>query len=300
MRIPASYLMKSASQSNFFSTNKTLNLRGRIMDLHTPRVMGILNITPDSFYDGGRYETKTSLLNRVEQMLREGASLIDLGGYSTRPGAKDISTDEELKRVVPAIKDVVKSFPEALISIDTFRSEVAQAAVHEGACMINDVTGGSADPKMYQTVANLSVPYIVMHMRGTPQTMTSLTEYENLLKELTDYFHERIARLESLGVKDILIDPGIGFAKTPSQNFQLLNQLHYFSITQRPILIGVSRKSTIWKTLSITPEEALNGTTALNTIALLKGASLLRVHDVKEAVEVVKLVSQLSMVTSSH
>ncbi|HEY3405816.1 MAG TPA: dihydropteroate synthase [Ohtaekwangia sp.] len=270
------------------------------MDLHTPRVMGILNITPDSFYDGGRYETKTSLLNRVEQMLREGASLIDLGGYSTRPGAKDISTDEELKRVVPAIKDVVKSFPEALISIDTFRSEVAQAAVHEGACMINDVTGGSADPKMYQTVANLSVPYIVMHMRGTPQTMTSLTEYENLLKELTDYFHERIARLESLGVKDILIDPGIGFAKTPSQNFQLLNQLHYFSITQRPILIGVSRKSTIWKTLSITPEEALNGTTALNTIALLKGASLLRVHDVKEAVEVVKLVSQLSMVTSSH
>lgn len=283
--------MKSASESNFFSTNKTLNLRGRFLNLATPAVMGIVNATPDSFYDGGRYPSETLLLNRVEQMLHEGATFIDVGGYSTRPGADEISAAEELKRIIPLIKNITRNFPEALISVDTFRSEVAKAAVQEGACMINDVSGGAADTSMYQTVANLQVPYVLMHMRGTPKTMSTKTDYENLLKDITDYFHERINQLEALHVKDIIIDPGFGFAKTPEQNFQLLNDLGYFKILQRPVLIGVSRKSTIWKTLSITPEEALNGTTCLHTLALLQGAAILRVHDVKEAMEAIQLLS---------
>lgn len=290
--------MKSASESNFFSTNKTLNLRGRLLNLATPAVMGIVNATPDSFYDGGRYPCETLLLNRVEQMLHEGATFIDVGGYSTRPGADEISAAEELKRIIPLIKNITRNFPEALISVDTFRSEVAKAAVQEGACMINDVSGGAADTSMYQTVANLQVPYVLMHMRGTPKTMSTKTDYENLLKDITDYFHERINQLEALHVKDIIIDPGFGFAKTPEQNFQLLNDLEYFKILQRPVLIGVSRKSTIWKTLSITPEEALNGTTCLHTLALLQGASILRVHDVKEASEAIKLLSHTRLVSN--
>lgn len=289
--------MKSASESNFFSTNKTLNLHGRLVNLRTPAVMGIVNATPDSFYDGGRYPSEKLLLKRVEQMIKEGVTFIDIGGYSTRPGANDVSVEEELKRIVPNIKHIVQNFPEALISVDTFRSEVASAAVQEGACMINDISGGAADASMYQTVANLGVPYILMHMRGTPKTMSNQTVYGNLLKDITNYFHERINQLEALHVKDIIIDPGFGFAKTPDQNFQLLNDLAYFNILQRPILIGVSRKSTIWKTLSVTPEEALNGTTCLHTLALLQGASILRVHDVKEASEAIKLLSHTRLVS---
>jgi len=252
--------------------------------------MGILNVTPDSFYDGGRLADSDSVLKQAEKMLTDGATFIDVGGYSTRPGASDVSVEEELRRVLPAIQSIVKHFPEVIISIDTFRSEVAKQAVNEGACMINDISGGQLDPIMFETVASLNVPYILMHSRGTPQTMIKLNEYENLIKDIVGYFHQKIFQLQHLGVKDIIIDPGFGFAKNIEQNFQLLKDLDHFQILGKPILAGLSRKSMIWKTLKTNPEDALNGTTSLNTVALLKGASILRVHDVKEAVEVAKLM----------
>jgi dihydropteroate synthase len=211
--------MKSVAESKLFSTNKTLNLRGRLIDLGVPRIMGILNITPDSFYEGSRFTSETAILKNTEKMLLEGATFIDVGGYSTRPGAEDISVAEESSRVVRAIRTILSNFPEALISIDTFRSDVASAAVQEGAALINDVSGGSLDPAMFETVARLNVPYILMHMRGTPQTMTQHTQYENLVKEIADYFHQKIFQLHQQGVRDIIIDPGFGFAKTPAQNF---------------------------------------------------------------------------------
>jgi dihydropteroate synthase len=285
--------MKSAAESKLFSTNKTLNLRGRLIDLGIPRIMGILNITPDSFYEGSRFTTETAILKNTEKMLLDGATFIDVGGYSTRPGAEDISVEEESSRVVRAIRIILNNFPEALVSIDTFRSDVASAAVQEGAALINDVSGGSLDPAMFETVARLNVPYILMHMRGTPQTMTQHTQYENLVKEITDYFHQKIFQLHQLGVRDIIVDPGFGFAKTPTQNFELLHHLDHFRILGKPMLAGLSRKSMIWRTLSLNPEEALNGTTALNTIALLKGAGILRVHDVREAQQVVQLLQNL-------
>lgn len=286
--------MKSTGQNTAFSTNKTLNIRGRLLDLHTPRVMGILNVTPDSFYDGDRFITEVSILNQVEKMLAEGATFIDIGGYSSRPGAENISEKEELNRSVSALKHIVKKFPTAALCIDTFRSEVVRQAVLEGAVMVNDISAGEQDAKMFSTVAALKVPYVVMHMRGTPQTMKTLTAYDNLIKEITDYFHQKISTLQSLGIHDILIDPGFGFAKTADQNFQILSHLEYYKILNKPILAGLSRKSMIWKTLDTSPADALNGTTALNMTALMKGASILRVHDVKEAVEVVKLFTNLS------
>jgi dihydropteroate synthase len=279
-------------QSNVFSTNKTLNLRGRIMDLSIPKVMGILNITPDSFYDGGRFLSVDQAVTKCGEMLEEGAEMIDVGGYSTRPGAIDVSEQEELDRVIPVIEKIVQHFPETSISIDTFRSSVASQAVKAGASIINDVSGGNLDGNMFPTVASLGVPYILMHSRGTPQTMTSLTQYDNLLTDIAFDLSKKINQLQSLGVKDIIIDPGFGFAKTIDQNFELLGNLGYFRILEKPLLIGLSRKSMIWKTLAINSKEALNGTTTLNTIALIKGASILRVHDVKEAVECVKLVSR--------
>jgi dihydropteroate synthase len=285
--------MKSIPQSKLFSRNKTVNLRGRLLDLSTPRIMGVLNVTPDSFYDGGRYEQDGELLQQVEKMLTAGAALIDVGAYSSRPGAREISTEEELKRALRAITLIRKAFPDALISIDTFRSTVASAAVQEGASLINDISAGNLDPAMFETVARLSVPYIAMHMRGNPATMRNLTDYHNLLREITDYFHPKIHRLHQLGVKDVIVDPGFGFAKTVAQNFELLNNLDDLRVLDKPLLVGLSRKSMIWKTLSIAPEGALNGTTALHTIALLKGASILRVHDVQEAAEVVQLVQAL-------
>lgn len=288
--------MKSAAESKLFSTNKTLNLGGRLVDLRVPKIMGILNITPDSFYDGSRFTTETQILDGAEKMLQEGATILDVGGYSSRPGAEDISADEERKRVTGAISAILRRFPEALLSIDTFRSDVAAAAVHEGAVMVNDISGGSLDDAMLKTVAALNVPYILMHLRGTPQTMTQHTQYENLIKDITDYFHQRTAQLQALGIRDIIIDPGFGFAKTPSQNFELLNHLDYFGILGKPVLAGLSRKSMIWRTLSLKPEEALNGTTALNTVALLKGASILRVHDVKEAQQVIQLLQEVTAV----
>ncbi|HMG88649.1 MAG TPA: dihydropteroate synthase [Chryseolinea sp.] len=253
--------------------------------------MAVLNVTPDSFYDGGRYQTESAILNQVEKLLGEGATFIDVGAYSSRPGARDISVEEEIRRALFAVRTIIRNFPDSLLSIDTFRSEVAHAAVNEGACLVNDISAGEQDPKMFETVGRLNVPYIAMHMRGNPSTMTRLTEYENLLKEMVSYFQEKINHLQQLGIKDVIIDPGFGFAKTVEQNFYLLGHLDYFRLLGKPIAVGLSRKSMIWKTLSTSADNALNGTTSLNTIALIKGANILRVHDVKEAMEVIKLVS---------
>ncbi|MBL0742333.1 dihydropteroate synthase [Chryseolinea lacunae] len=283
--------MKSAPENNLFSPNKTLNLRGRLLDLSIPKVMGILNVTPDSFYDGGRFTTEASVLQQTEKMLNEGATFIDVGAASTRPGATEISPEEERSRAVQAIKAIHKNFPDAFISIDTYRADVADAAVQEGAALVNDVSGGSLDPAMFARVAALNVPYVLMHMRGNPQTMTQLATYENLRKDLLDYFHEKIYQLQLLGIKDVVVDPGFGFAKGPTQNFELLHHLEDFHILNKPLLVGLSRKSMIWKTLNIAPADALNGTTVLNTLALAKGAAILRVHDVKEAVQAVTLIS---------
>ena len=259
--------------------------------------MGILNVTPDSFYDGGKYDSEVSILSQAEKMFQQGATFIDVGGYSSRPGAEDISITEETRRISKAINLIVKKFPEAMVSIDTFRSQVAHAAVQEGAVMINDISGGELDAAMLETVAALQVPYVVMHMRGDPKTMNQLSDYENLVKDVIDYFHRKLRQLLDLGIKDVILDPGFGFAKTVEQNFTLLNSLDHFKVLNKPIMVGISRKSMIWKSLSTTAEHALNGTTCLNTIALLKGANILRVHDVQEAAEVCKLTSAM---TSAH
>lgn len=255
--------------------------------------MGILNVTPDSFFDGGRYTHGNTFLLQAEKMIREGADFIDVGGYSSRPGAVDIPEEEELNRVIPVIQAVKKEFPTVIVSIDTFRSRVAHTAVNEGAALVNDISGGQLDARMFETVGTLQVPYIAMHMRGTPQTMNQLTHYENLVKEVLDYFHQKIYNLIAAGVNDVIIDPGFGFAKTVDQNFQLLKDLNQFQVLEKPLLVGLSRKSMIWRTLEITPDDSLNGTSVLNTIALIKGASILRVHDVKEAREVISLVGRL-------
>ncbi|MEQ8425679.1 MAG: dihydropteroate synthase [Cyclobacteriaceae bacterium] len=278
-------------QNKVFSNNKTLNLGGRLLQLDKPKIMGILNVTPDSFYDGGRYPDEKSILLQVEKMLSEGADFIDVGGYSSRPGADDLSEREEIERIVPVIKSILKKFPGCVVSIDTFRTAVAKSALDEGALMINDISGGSLDPGMFNLVSEYRVPYILMHMKGTPQTMKSLASYDNLLKEITEYFQTRLSQLHQLGVADVILDPGFGFAKTVEQNFELLQQLEFLKILNKPVMVGVSRKSMIWKTLEIEPEKALNGTTVLNTVALLKGADILRIHDVKEAVEAVKLIN---------
>jgi dihydropteroate synthase len=283
-------------QSKIFSVNKTLNIRGKLIDLSEPKIMGILNVTPDSFYDGFKYTDESSILKQVEKMVSEGADFIDVGGSSTRPGAENISEEEELKRVLPAIKIISKNFPETAISVDTFRSVVGKRAVETGASIVNDISGGDLDPNMFETIASLQVPYVLMHMKGTPQIMMKEATYENLIKEILDYFHQKIFKLRSLGIKDIIIDPGFGFAKTVDQNFELLNKLDRFEIFEKPLLVGLSRKSMIWRTLKSNPEGALNGTTALNTIALIKGANILRVHDVREAKEVIQLVDQLRIV----
>ena len=254
-----------------------------------PRIMGILNVTPDSFFDGGRYTTAQSILHQAEKIISEGADFIDVGGASSRPGAAEISTEEERRRVVEAISLVAKEFPGTIISVDTYRGEVARAAVEAGASMINDISGGTLDEGMFSTAARLKVPYVLMHMRGDPATMTRQTEYRNLLREVINYFHEKIYALQSLEIADVVVDPGFGFAKTREQNFVLLQNLDKLCILGKPVLAGLSRKSMVWKTLGIRPDEALNGTTALHALALVKGANILRVHDVKEASEVVRL-----------
>ena len=274
--------------------NMTINCKGKLIDLSSPKVMGILNITPDSFYDGGKYSNDTAILKHVELMLNAGATFIDIGANSSRPGAAHVSEKEELNRVLPVLDLVLKSFPETLISIDTFRSNITKQTIEAGAALINDISAGKLDENMLPTVAELHVPYIMMHMKSTPQTMQQNTQYENLVKEVLFYFSERTALAKSLGIVDLIIDPGFGFAKTLEQNYELLNNLELFKMIETPVLVGVSRKSMIYKKLGTTANEALNGTTVLNTIALQKGASILRVHDVKEAMETIKLVESLS------
>lgn len=272
---------------------KTINCKGQLIDLSTPKVMGILNVTPDSFYDGGMYKKDTDILRKVEKMLNEGATFIDIGAYSSRPNADHISEEVELKRILPVINLVLKEFPGAIISADTFRSKVAQESIEAGAAIVNDISAGILDTDMFTTIAKLQVPYIMMHMKGTPQTMRTLTDYKNLFKEVMFYFSERIATAKKMGILDLIIDPGFGFAKTIDQNFELLNNLEYLKFVDIPMLVGVSRKSMIFKSLNSSPKEALNGTTVLNTIALQKGASILRAHDVKEAMECIKLTNLL-------
>ncbi|MWW24950.1 dihydropteroate synthase [Algibacter lectus] len=272
----------------------TINCKGTLINLSSPKVMGILNLTPDSFYDGGQHKDEKSILNHTEKMLTEGATFIDIGAYSSRPNADHVSEAEELKRILPIVELVLKSFPETLISIDTFRSEVAKQSIEAGAALINDISAGKLDDNMLKTVADLHVPYIMMHMRGTPQTMQQQTNYNNLVKDIIFYFSERLMAAKELGIIDLIIDPGFGFAKTLEQNFQLLNTLELLNILEKPLLVGVSRKSMIYKTLNNTAKEALNGTSVLNTIALQKNASILRVHDVKEAMETIKLIESLN------
>ena len=275
-------------------TRNFINIKGALMDLSTPQVMGILNITPDSFYAGSRNQTAQEISERANRILEEGAGIIDIGAYSSRPNAENISPEEEMRRLRMALEILNKEHPDAIISVDTFRADVAAMCVEEfGVAIINDIAAGEMDPHMFDTVARLNVPYIMMHMQGPPQTMQATPHYDNLIKEIFLYFATKIEQLHAKGVRDIILDPGFGFGKTLAHNYELLNQLQEFSLFEMPVLVGVSRKSMIYKLLGGTPFEALNGTTALNTISLLKGANILRVHDVKEAVETVKIVEAM-------
>lgn len=267
----------------------TLNCNGRLLPVDKPLVMGIINVTPDSFYENSRFTGTEAIFEQAEKMLNEGAAILDIGGQSTRPGSKPIKAGEELKRIIPAVSVIKQKFPEAFISVDTFYSVVAAEAIAAGAAIINDTSAGSIDDKLIGTVAGLHVPYVLMHMQGTPETMHKNPYYEDVTREVLDFFIKKIDELKSAGIHDIIIDPGFGFGKTSEHNFELLRNLSVLQMLEKPILIGVSRKSTIYRTLGIDINEALNGTTVLNTIALMNGASILRVHDVKEAVEVVKL-----------
>lgn len=267
----------------------TLNCKGQLIDLKTPKIMGILNVTPDSFYDGGRFKNEEDVLIQVEKLLKEGATFIDIGAYSSRPGADFVSKEEELKRLIPIITSVVNNFPKSLISVDSFRSDVIKTAVEAGAAMVNDISGGQQDPLMFETVGALGVPYIMMHMRGTPKTMQQMTEYSDVIKEVYTYFSERIELARTHQIKDIILDLGFGFSKTLEQNFKLLGMLDYYKNLNLPILAGISRKSMVYKTLNTNANQALNGSTALHMVALQKGAKLLRVHDVKEAMECIQL-----------
>ena len=269
-----------------------INCKGELICFDTPKVMGILNITPDSFYVQSR-TTPAEVLRKAEQMLEEGATFVDIGGYSSRPNAQEVSPQEELQRVVPVVEALVKHFPDIRISVDTFRAEVARESLEAGACIINDISAGQIDPAIWEVVAHYQVPYIAMHMRGTPQTMQTYTEYDKLTKDILYYFSQIKDKARQLRINDLIIDPGFGFSKTLAQNYELMQQLALFKALECPILVGISRKSMIYKLLDTTPETALNGTTVLNTFALLHGADILRVHDVKEAVECVKIVGEL-------
>ena len=274
----------------------TINCRGKLLDLRSPVVMGILNVTPDSFFDGGKYKDETVLLQQAEQMLKDGAAILDVGGMSSRPGAEIISVEEELNRVVPAIASLHRYFPEAIISIDTIRGEVAAQAVEAGAAIVNDISAGAFDDTMYDTVAYLRVPYILMHMKGSPKTMQDAPVYEDVVQTVLDFFIREVGKLRELGVVDIILDPGFGFGKTVEHNYQLLKQMQIFKMLDLPLLAGLSRKSMINKVLKISSKNALNGTTALNILALQQGAKMLRVHDVRPAMEVIQLWEQYETV----
>lgn len=272
----------------------TINCKGKLIDLSIPKVMGILNVTPNSFYDGGKFVVETAIVIQVEKMLFEGATFIDIGASSSKPKAEFVSEKEEIDRIAPVVELILKHFPETFLSIDTYRSEVARICIENGAAIINDISAGSLDDKMLETVAKYGVPYIMMHMKGTPENMQNLTNYDNIVKEILFYFSEKVSKARSFGIHDLIIDPGFGFAKTLDQNYEILQKLELFQIVELPLLVGFSRKSMIYKSLETIPENALNGTTVLNTVALTKGAKILRVHDVKEAMECVKLYEKLS------
>jgi dihydropteroate synthase len=277
------------------TTKMVINCKGELIDLSTPKVMGILNVTPNSFFDGGKYKNEDEIISQVTEMLSEGATFIDIGAYSSKPSAEFVTEQEEIERIVPAIELILKHFPETLLSIDTFRAEVAKASIKSGAAIINDIAAGELDNKMFDVIAKYNVPYIMMHMRGNPQTMQSLTQYDDIVKEMLFYFSEKVQQARSLGINDLILDPGFGFAKTTDQNYEVMQKMELFNVLELPVLAGVSRKSMIYKTLGNSAQEALNGTTVLNTIALTKGAKILRVHDVKEAVECVTLFEKMGL-----
>lgn len=274
----------------------TINCKGTLIDLCQPKVMGILNLTPNSFFDGGKYGDESTILKQVGKMLNEGATFIDVGAYSSKPNADYVSEQEEMRRLIPVVKLLVSEFPEIILSIDTFRSQVAEKAIEAGAAMINDISAGNLDEGMMETIAKLQVPYIMMHMRGTPKTMQSLTQYDDIMKAMMLYFAQKISQARSLGINDLILDPGYGFSKTTEQNFEVSQKSEIFQHLNVPILVGLSRKSMIYKTLETTAQEALNGTTVLNTLALTKGIHILRVHDVKEAMESITLFESFQKV----
>lgn len=280
------------AKDTFLNRKTTLNVKGKLLDLSSPCVMGILNLTTDSFYSSSRISSVELALQRAAEILDEGGKLIDIGAYSSRPGAADVTEQEETDRIVPVVEAIVRNFPDAIISVDTFRAKVARNAVDGGAHVINDISAGNMDEAMFAAVADLKVPYIMMHMRGTPQTMQQHTDYDNLMQEMAGYFSDKVSRLQSLGVNDIILDPGFGFAKTLEQNYEVLQRMGDLDFFELPVLAGLSRKSMIYKFLGEGPGQALNGTTTLNTIALLKGANILRVHDVKAAAECIALVTK--------
>lgn len=273
---------------------KTINIKGELLDLSTPVVMGILNITPDSFYEGSRKQNEVDILKRVEEIILQGGTIVDIGAQSTRPSSQFLSSEEEIERLSPALSAINREFPNVILSVDTFHADVAKVCVQDyGVAIVNDISGGNLDVDMFQTVADLHVPYILMHMRGTPQTMQNLNNYDDLIQNIAYYFSEKVAHLHRLGVNDIILDPGFGFSKDVSQNYELMRHLNFFENFELPLLVGISRKSMITSFLEVAFSEALNGTTVLNTYALMNGANVLRVHDVKEAYEAIKITEQL-------
>jgi len=287
-------MLITTTATKFLKRKNTINLNGRLLDLTKPVIMGILNVTPDSFFDGGKYKTEKKVLKRAEEILEHGGTVIDIGALSTQPGTVGISTKDEIDRLLPAVRAVKKAFPNAFVSIDTYRSWVALKVIEDcGPCMVNDVSGGNFDVHMYDTVGKLGVPYVLMHMQGTPLKMQKNPEYEDIIRDISMFFTDSVKKLTKAGVKDVIIDPGFGFGKTLEHNYELLNRLDSFKVFQLPLLVGVSRKSMIYKLLGSNPEEALNGTSVVNTLALMGGADILRVHDVREAVEAVRIMNMV-------
>ena len=290
-------MLITASAAKFLKRKNTINLDGRLIDFSKPVVMGILNVTPDSFFDGGKYKTEKKIVRRAEEILEQGGGVIDIGAVSTQPNSEGISTKDEIDRLLPAVKAVKKAFPDAAVSIDTYRSWVALKIIEEcGPCIVNDVSGGNFDVHMFDTVGKLGVPYVLMHMLGTPVKMQENPVYDDIIRDISLFFTERVKMLIKSGVKDIIIDPGFGFGKTLSHNFELLNRLDSFKVFQMPVMAGISRKSMIYKLLEEKPEDALNGTTVANTLALMGGADILRVHDVREAIEAVRIMNMIGSV----
>lgn len=293
-------MLITTTATKFLKRKNTININGRILDLTQPIVMGIINVTPDSFFDGGKYKTEKKVVKRAEEILEQGGTVIDIGAVSTQPGQEGISTKDEIDRLLPAVKAVKKAFPNAFVSIDTYRSWVALKVIEDcGPCIVNDVSGGNFDPHMFDTVGKLGVPYILMHMQGTPLKMQESPVYEDIIREISLFFTDCVKKLTKAGVKDVIIDPGFGFGKTLDHNYELLNRLDSFKVFQLPLMVGVSRKSMIYKLLGTNPEEALNGTSIVNTLALMGGADILRVHDVREAVEAVRILNMIRLTSKS-